>query len=199
MSDNYKEFRLEGQTNQILSDEVYNALQNLMDKIPKEERIYQEGPLNKDEYSLKLVISSEYKHFKKINKTFISILSDNSDKTDLSYSAADLTPTDCETIYQGLRLGKTSRSTTKTKADNNIKLTIDPSQSTKMEILENYIATGYTGWITSNDLHDSIEKNPDMEYIKLSTISTYLSRMYRKRILERDGNRTQRTYRYIHQ
>ncbi|NPE27643.1 hypothetical protein HNV12_22740 [Methanococcoides sp. SA1] len=33
--------------------------------------------------------------------------------------------------------------------------------------------------------------------IKLSTVSTYLSRMYRKNLLERRGNRTQREYLYI--
>lgn len=50
-------------------------------------------------------------------------------------------------------------------------------------------------WSTSQQ----IQQNYERVYgeIKLSTVSTYLSRMYRKNLLERRGNRTQREYIYI--
>ncbi|MBW6461721.1 MAG: hypothetical protein K0B07_01620 [DPANN group archaeon] len=198
MTDTYKEFKLEGPTNLILSDEIYNLFKNIIDTIPKDEIIYQEGPSNNDNYSVKFVIASESPYLTKLNNDFISFLLNNSHKTDISYSATDITDTDCEKIYQGLRLGKTSESNTPHTPDNNIKLTIDSSNPTISEILENYIATGYTGWITCRDLYNSIEKDQNMETIKLSTISTYLSRMYIQGLLERRGNRTQREYQYIH-
>nr|WP_321496282.1 hypothetical protein [uncultured Methanolobus sp.] len=50
-------------------------------------------------------------------------------------------------------------------------------------------------WFSSQD----IQKQYERIYgdIKQSTVSTYLSRMFRKNILARRGNRTQREYRYI--
>jgi hypothetical protein len=50
-------------------------------------------------------------------------------------------------------------------------------------------------WFSSQDIQKHYEKiyGP----IKLSTVSTYLSRMFSKNLLERRGNRTQREYRYI--
>ncbi len=50
-------------------------------------------------------------------------------------------------------------------------------------------------WFSSQDIQQHYEKiyGP----IKLSTVSTYLSRMFGKDLLERRGNRTQREYRYI--
>ncbi|MDG6244627.1 MAG: BlaI/MecI/CopY family transcriptional regulator [Methanolobus sp.] len=50
-------------------------------------------------------------------------------------------------------------------------------------------------WFSSQDVQQHYERiyGP----IKQSTVSTYLSRMYRKNLLERRGNRTQREYRYI--
>ncbi|MBP1908231.1 hypothetical protein [Methanolobus bombayensis] len=50
-------------------------------------------------------------------------------------------------------------------------------------------------WFSSQD----IQKHYERIYgeIKQSTVSTYLSRMFRKNILARRGNRTQREYRYI--
>lgn len=50
-------------------------------------------------------------------------------------------------------------------------------------------------WFSSQDIQEHYEKIYGK--IKLSTVSTYLSRMYRKNLLERRGNRTQREYRYI--
>ncbi|ADI73324.1 conserved hypothetical protein [Methanohalobium evestigatum Z-7303] len=50
-------------------------------------------------------------------------------------------------------------------------------------------------WFSSQDIQEQYEKIYGK--IKLSTVSTYLSRMYRKNLLERRGNRTQREYRYI--
>lgn len=45
----------------------------------------------------------------------------------------------------------------------------------------------------------NIQKHYERIYgpIKLSTVSTYLSRMFGKKLLERRGNRTQREYKYI--
>ncbi|WP_292484860.1 hypothetical protein [Methanohalobium sp.] len=50
-------------------------------------------------------------------------------------------------------------------------------------------------WFSSQDIQEQYEKIYGK--IKLSTVSTYLSRMYRKNLLERRGNRTQREYKYI--
>lgn len=48
-------------------------------------------------------------------------------------------------------------------------------------------------WFTSQDVREAYERVFDP--IKLSTVSTYLSRMYRDGTLERRGNRSQREYR----
>lgn len=50
-------------------------------------------------------------------------------------------------------------------------------------------------WSTSQQIQQQYEHV--YGEIKLSTVSTYLSRMYRKHLLERRGNRTQREYLYI--
>lgn len=50
-------------------------------------------------------------------------------------------------------------------------------------------------WSTSQKIQEHYESI--YGEIKLSTVSTYLSRMYRKNLLERRGNRTQREYLYI--
>ncbi|ABE53158.1 hypothetical protein [Methanococcoides burtonii] len=50
-------------------------------------------------------------------------------------------------------------------------------------------------WSTSKKIQQHYESI--YGEIKLSTVSTYLSRMYRKNLLERRGNRTQREYLYI--
>ncbi len=50
-------------------------------------------------------------------------------------------------------------------------------------------------WFSSNELRDRYEAVS--EDIKLSTVSTYLSRMYYDGVLERRGNRTQRQYRLV--
>ncbi|WP_292468947.1 hypothetical protein [Methanolobus sp.] len=50
-------------------------------------------------------------------------------------------------------------------------------------------------WFSSQD----VQRHYERVYgdIKQSTVSTYLSRMYRKNLLDRRGNRTQREYHYI--
>lgn len=50
-------------------------------------------------------------------------------------------------------------------------------------------------WFSSNELRDRYEAVSDD--IKLSTVSTYLSRMYYDGVLERRGNRNQRQYRLV--
>ncbi|MHC1585540.1 MAG: hypothetical protein ACXQS7_04705 [Candidatus Syntropharchaeia archaeon] len=49
------------------------------------------------------------------------------------------------------------------------------------------------GWFTSMDVKRQYEER--FGSIKLSTVSTYLSKMYEEGILERRGNRSQREYR----
>lgn len=51
-------------------------------------------------------------------------------------------------------------------------------------------------WFTSVGVREHYERT--FEKIPLSTVSTYLARMYREDILERRGNRAQREYRCIH-
>jgi len=50
-------------------------------------------------------------------------------------------------------------------------------------------------WFTSKEVKAHYERI--FEHIPLSTVSTYLGRMYRAGILERRGNRVQREYRYV--
>ena len=50
-------------------------------------------------------------------------------------------------------------------------------------------------WFSSQDIQKQYERI--YGEIKQSTVSTYLSRMFRKNLLARRGNRTQREYRYI--
>ncbi|WMW22247.1 BlaI/MecI/CopY family transcriptional regulator [Methanolobus mangrovi] len=50
-------------------------------------------------------------------------------------------------------------------------------------------------WFSSQDVQQHYERIYGA--IKQSTVSTYLSRMFRKNLLERRGNRTQREYRYM--
>ena len=50
-------------------------------------------------------------------------------------------------------------------------------------------------WFSSNELRDRYEA--ESNDIKLSTVSTYLSRMYYDGVLERRGNRNQRQYRLV--
>ena len=66
------------------------------------------------------------------------------------------------------------------------------------ERLELFLKYEYPNvWFTSQDIQKHYEKVYGK--IKLSTVSTYLSRMYRRKLLERRGNRTQREYIYINQ
>jgi hypothetical protein len=50
-------------------------------------------------------------------------------------------------------------------------------------------------WFSSQDIQKQYERI--YGEIKQSTVSTYLSRMFRKNILARRGNRTQREYKYV--
>ena len=68
---------------------------------------------------------------------------------------------------------------------------------TLKERLEYYIKTEYPDknkWFTSLDIQRSYYEITH-EKLSLSTVSTYLSRMYQNDILDRKGNRTQRRYR----
>lgn len=73
---------------------------------------------------------------------------------------------------------------------------IGDTKLTINERLEMFLKYEYPRvWFSSQDIQHHYEKiyGP----IKLSTVSTYLSRMFGKDLLERRGNRTQREYRYI--
>ncbi len=51
-------------------------------------------------------------------------------------------------------------------------------------------------WFTSIEVREHYQRV--FEKIPLSTVSTYLARMYREGILDRRGNRVQREYRFIY-
>ncbi|MBN2110820.1 MAG: hypothetical protein JW705_07030 [Methanosarcinaceae archaeon] len=73
---------------------------------------------------------------------------------------------------------------------------INDSSLTINERLELFLKYEYPRiWFSSQDIQQQYERiyGP----IKQSTVSTYLSRMFRKQLLDRRGNRTQREYRYI--
>jgi len=73
---------------------------------------------------------------------------------------------------------------------------INDSSLTINERLELFLKYEYPRvWFSSQDVQQQYERiyGP----IKQSTVSTYLSRMFRKKLLERRGNRTQREYRYV--
>jgi len=65
-----------------------------------------------------------------------------------------------------------------------------------MEKLGGFIKYEFTNtWFTTQELRERYETVADD--IKLSTVSTYLSRMNRDGLLERRGNRNNRQYRLI--
>jgi hypothetical protein len=71
---------------------------------------------------------------------------------------------------------------------------IDDSGKTLMDKLQTFIKFEYPDkWFSSQELKDKYETLRDD--IKLSTVSTYLSRMNRDGFLERKGNRNSRFYR----
>jgi hypothetical protein len=67
---------------------------------------------------------------------------------------------------------------------------------TLMDRLEKFIRFEFPDtWFTSQELREKFETVIDD--IKLSTVSTYLSRMNQERLLERRGNRNNREYRLV--
>jgi hypothetical protein len=70
------------------------------------------------------------------------------------------------------------------------------SRGTLMDKLESFIGFEFSNtWFTTQELREKYETVADD--IKLSTVSTYLSRMNRDGLLERRGNRNNRQYRLI--
>jgi len=70
------------------------------------------------------------------------------------------------------------------------------SGGTLMDRLEGFIRYEFSGtWFTTQELRERYETVADD--IKLSTVSTYLSRMNRDGLLDRKGNRNNRQYRLI--
>lgn len=73
---------------------------------------------------------------------------------------------------------------------------MNDSSLTINERLELFLKYEYPRvWFSSQDVQQHYERIYGT--IKQSTVSTYLSRMYQKNLLERRGNRTQREYRYV--
>jgi len=73
---------------------------------------------------------------------------------------------------------------------------MNDSSLTINERLELFLKYEYPRvWFSSQDVQHQYERIYGS--IKQSTVSTYLSRMYQKTLLERRGNRTQREYRYV--
>ncbi len=67
---------------------------------------------------------------------------------------------------------------------------------TLMDRLERFIRFEFpSNWFTSQELRERYETVADD--IKLSTVSTYLSRMNRDNLLERKGNRNNRQYKLV--
>jgi len=70
------------------------------------------------------------------------------------------------------------------------------STGTLMERLEDFIKYEFSNtWFTTQELRERYETVADD--IKLSTVSTYLSRMNRDGLLEKRGNRNNRQYKMI--
>jgi DNA-binding transcriptional ArsR family regulator len=70
----------------------------------------------------------------------------------------------------------------------------DYSSGTLMDRLESFIRYEFTNtWFTTQELRERYETVADD--IKLSTVSTYLSRMNRDGLLDKRGNRNNRQYR----
>lgn len=82
------------------------------------------------------------------------------------------------------------------KPDVPLRNRINDATLTISERLELFLKYEYPHvWFTSQEIQGHYERV--YGFIKLSTVSTYLSRMYRKNLLQRRGNRTQREYMYI--
>ena len=72
----------------------------------------------------------------------------------------------------------------------------DYGRGTLMERLEGFIRYEFSNtWFTTQELRERYETVADD--IKLSTVSTYLSRMNRDGLLDKRGNRNNRQYRLI--
>jgi hypothetical protein len=72
----------------------------------------------------------------------------------------------------------------------------DYSSGTLMDRLESFIRYEFSNtWFTTQELREHYETVADD--IKLSTVSTYLSRMNRDGLLDKRGNRNNRQYRLI--
>lgn len=83
-----------------------------------------------------------------------------------------------------------------TRKNQSIQDMMSDNKLTISERLELFLKYEYPHvWFSSLDIQKHYEKIYGS--IKLSTVSTYLSRMFNKNLLERRGNRTQREYKYI--
>ena len=81
-------------------------------------------------------------------------------------------------------------------AEDRVPVARDYSSGTLMDRLESFVRFEFSNtWFTTQGLRERYETVADD--IKLSTVSTYLSRMNRDGLLDRRGNRNNRQYRLI--
>ncbi|MFC1786948.1 hypothetical protein ACFLY8_02820 [Halobacteriota archaeon] len=99
-------------------------------------------------------------------------------------------------LIEALDFQNTSTNTSSSSTPPNF-LDIKDEKLTVKERLRLFLRYEYPKvWFTSIEIREHYKSV--FENIPLSTVSTYLARMYREGILERRGNRVQREYRFIY-
>ncbi len=101
-------------------------------------------------------------------------------------------------LIEALDFQPTSTETSSRTLPNSLDLKTSDEKLTVKERLRLFLRYEYPKvWFTSIEVREHYGRV--FERIPLSTVSTYLARMYREGILERRGNRVQREYRFIHE
>lgn len=99
-------------------------------------------------------------------------------------------------LIEALDFQPTSIETSSRTLSDSLDLKIADEKLTVKERLRLFLRYEYPKvWFTSIGVREHYMRL--FENIPLSTVSTYLARMYREGILERRGNRVQREYRFI--
>ncbi|MDD2666141.1 MAG: hypothetical protein PHD13_07065 [Methanocellales archaeon] len=101
-------------------------------------------------------------------------------------------------LIEALDFQPTSTETSSRTPPDSLDLKIADEKLTVKERLRFFLRYEYPKiWFTSIEVREHYGRV--FGKIPLSTVSTYLARMYREGILERRGNRVQREYRFIHE
>ncbi|HIH36470.1 MAG TPA: hypothetical protein HA232_00995 [Methanocellales archaeon] len=101
-------------------------------------------------------------------------------------------------LIEALDFQPTSTETSSRTLSDSLDLKLADEKLTVKERLRLFLRYEYPKvWFTSIGVREHYQGV--FENIPLSTVSTYLARMYREGILERRGNRVQREYRFIHE